>query len=75
VASLHNIQVTYLSDSVPEEAVTFAPNGNDLIFTGNTFQNKRAVIVVDPSCKRSLIDANPGVATRIQPVDSNHGRR
>lgn len=64
-----------LGDSAPEEAVTFAPNGHDLIFTGNTFQNNTAIIVVDPSCKRSLIDSNPGVATRIQPVDFNHGRR
>jgi hypothetical protein len=40
-----------LGDSAPEEAVTFAPNGHDLVFTGNTFQNKPVTIVVDPTCK------------------------
>jgi hypothetical protein len=35
-----------VGDSAPEEAVTFAPNGHDLTFTGNTFQNKPVTIVV-----------------------------
>jgi hypothetical protein len=64
-----------LGDSAPEEAVTFAPNGHDLIFTGNTFQRKPATIVVDPTCKDSLIDHNPGARTVSKPVDFNHGRR
>lgn len=64
-----------LGDSAPEEAVTFAPNGRDLIFTGNTFQNKPAIIVVDPSCKNSRIEDNMGAQTVTKPVDFNHGRR
>ncbi|HRQ88989.1 MAG TPA: right-handed parallel beta-helix repeat-containing protein [Bacteroidia bacterium] len=64
-----------LGDSAPEEAVTFAPNGRDLRFTGNTFQNKAAVIAVDPSCENTTIDDNSGARTVIQPVDFNHGRR
>lgn len=64
-----------LGDSAPEEAVTFAPHGHDLQFTGNTFQNKPATIVVDPSCQNALIEANQGATTVIKPVDFNHGRR
>lgn len=64
-----------LGDSCPEEAVTFAPNGHDLQFTGNTFQTKAAVIVVDPSCKDSVIDHNSGARTERKAVDFNHGRR
>jgi len=64
-----------LGDSAPDEAVTFAPNGHDLIFTGNVFQNKNALIVVDPSCAHSPIEANPGATTMVKPVDFNHGRR
>lgn len=47
-----------LGDHCHEEAVTFAPNGHDLVFTGNTFQNKPATIVVDPTCTRSTIEGN-----------------
>jgi len=64
-----------LGDSAPREAVTFAPNGHDLQFTGNTFQNKAAIIVVDPSCKNALIEGNQGATTVRKPVDFNHGRR
>ena len=64
-----------LGDSAPNEAVTFAPNGHDLQFTGNTFQNKAATIVVDPSCKNALIEKNQGTTTVSKPVDFNHGRR
>ena len=64
-----------LGDSTPAEAVTFAPNGHDLVFTGNTFQNKAAIIIVDPSCKNALIKDNQGAATISKPVDFNHGRR
>jgi hypothetical protein len=64
-----------LGDHCPEEAVTFAPNGHDLVFTGNTFQNKPAIIVVDPTCTTSAIEANLGAKTMIKPVDFNHGRR
>ena len=64
-----------LGDSAPKEAVTFAPNGHDLQFTGNTFQNKAAAIVVDPSCKNALIENNQGGTTMSKPVDFNHGRR
>ena len=64
-----------LGDSAPNEAVTFAPNGHDLQFTGNTFQNKAVTIVVDPSCKNALIEHNQGATTVSKPVDFNHGRR
>lgn len=64
-----------LGDSAPGEAVTFAPNGHDLQFSGNTFQNKAATIVVDPSCKNALIENNQGATTVGKPVDFNHGRR
>lgn len=64
-----------LGDHCPQEAITFAPNGRDLIFTGNTFQNKPATIVVDPSCANSTIEHNLGATTLKKPVDFNHGRR
>jgi hypothetical protein len=64
-----------VGDSAPEEAVTFAPNGHDLQFTGNTFQNKPVTIVVDPTCKNSQIESNTGATTVTKPVDFNHGRR
>lgn len=64
-----------LGDSAPDEAVTFAPNGRDLQFTGNTFQNKTATIVVDPTCKHGLIENNLGAKVVSKPVDFNHGRR
>ena len=65
----------------PEEAVTFAPNGHDLVFTGNTFQRtgervgKPVLLSVDPTCTRSAIDDNLGSTTVKKPVDFNHGRR
>ncbi|WP_395749878.1 right-handed parallel beta-helix repeat-containing protein [Prosthecobacter sp.] len=64
-----------LGDSAPAEAVTFAPNGHDLQFSGNTFQNKATTIVVDPTCKNALIENNQGATTISRPVDFNHGRR
>lgn len=64
-----------VGDSAPEEAVTFAPNGHDLQFAGNTFQNKPVTIVVDPSCKNARIEQNAGARTVMKPVDFNHGRR
>ncbi|MDZ4403067.1 right-handed parallel beta-helix repeat-containing protein [Prosthecobacter sp.] len=64
-----------LGNSAPDEAVTFAPNGHDLQFTGNTFQTKPVSIVVDPSCTNAHIEANQGAKTIRKPVDFNHGRR
>lgn len=64
-----------LGPHCPEEAVTFAPNGHDLDFSGNTFRNKPAVIVVDPSCTSTAIEGNRGARTVVKPVDFNHGRR
>jgi hypothetical protein len=64
-----------LGDSAPENAVTFAPNGHDLQMTGNVFQNKPAIIVVDPSCQNTQIEANQGAEVNRAPVDFNHGRR
>jgi hypothetical protein len=70
-----------LGDHCPDEAVTFAPNGHDLVFTGNTFQRsdervgKPVLMVVDPSCARSIIEGNLGAKPVTKPVDFNHGRR
>lgn len=64
-----------LGDSAPEEAVTFAPNGHDLQFSGNTFQKKPVSILVDPTCTNVIIEANRGAKTIRKTVDFNHGRR
>lgn len=64
-----------LGEFAPDEAVTFAPNGHDILFTGNTFQAKPVSIVVDPTCTNALIENNPGAKTVSKPVDFNHGRR
>ncbi len=64
-----------LGESAPDEAVTFAPNGHDIQFTGNTFQTKAATIVVDPTCKNTTVENNLGATTVQKPVDFNHGRR
>ncbi len=64
-----------LGDAAPAEAVTFAPNGHGLEFSGNRFTGKPAVLVLDPSCSDVHIDANPGARTVRKPVDFNHGRR
>jgi hypothetical protein len=70
-----------LGDHCPEDAVTFAPNGHDLVFTGNTFQRsdervgKPVLLVVDPTCLRGTISGNLGAKNVKKPVDFNHGRR
>lgn len=70
-----------LGDHCPDEAVTFAPNGHDLVFTGNTFQSSGAragnpiLLAVDPTCTQSSIENNLGAKTVKKPVDFNHGRR
>jgi hypothetical protein len=64
-----------LGESSPHEAVTFAANGHDLQFTGNTFQTKAVTIVVDPSCTNATIEGNSGAQTVRKPVDFDHGRR
>jgi hypothetical protein len=70
-----------LGDHCPDEAVTFAPNGHDLVFSGNTFQSsdervgKPVLLVVDPTCTRSSIENNLGAKIVKKPVDFNHGRR
>jgi hypothetical protein len=67
--------VFVLGEACPEEAVTFAPNGHDITFTGNTFQGRPATLVVDPTCVRSRVESNAGAKTVTKPVDFNHGRR
>lgn len=64
-----------LGESAPAEAVTFAPNGRDLIMTGNIFQGKAVTIAVDPSCESITIHDNPGAELKRTPIDFNHGRR
>ncbi len=62
-------------ESAPAEAVTFAPNGRDLIMTGNIFRGKAVTIAVDPSCESITIHDNPGAELKRTPIDFNHGRR
>ncbi len=64
-----------LGEFAPKDAVTFAPNGHDIVFSGNTFQAKAATIAVDPSCIRTLVQDNQGASTVLKEVDFNHGRR
>ena len=64
-----------LGADAPDEAVTFAPNGRGLEFTGNRFTGKDITLVVDPGCEDFRIEANPGARTARKPVDFNHGRR
>lgn len=64
-----------LGGAAPAEAVTFAPNGKDIQFTGNIFQTAPATIVVDPTCQNAVVENNPGATTVRKPVDFNHGRR
>jgi hypothetical protein len=56
-------------------AVTFAPNGKQLIFKDNAFPKGAAEIQVDPSCTEVDIRDNPGATAKREPVDFNHGRR
>ena len=64
-----------LDESAPVEAVTFAPNGRDLLMTGNAFQGKLITIAVDPTCEKLNIRENPGAELKRTPIDFNHGRR
>jgi hypothetical protein len=58
-------------------AVTFAPGGGDLVFSGNTFQGGQGkrIIRVDPSCTGVEMRDNLGAEVEQAPVDFNHGRR
>ncbi len=56
-------------------AVTFAPGGHDIDFSGNIFQGKPAVIRVDPTCREATVRENRGATSETAPVDFNHGRR
>ena len=64
-----------LGASAPAEAVTFAPNGRNLIMTENIFREKAVTIAVDPSCESITIHDNPGAELKRTPIDFNHGRR
>ena len=57
------------------EAATFAPNGHDLRMSGNVFQNRPAVILVDPSCSAVAVRDNAGAELKRQPVNSLSGSR
>ncbi len=67
--------VFQLGDTAPDEAVTFAPNGESLQMSGNAFPGRAVSIVVDPSCRGVEVRDNPGAETVRAPVDFNHGRR
>jgi hypothetical protein len=70
-----------LGDHCPDEAVTFAPNGHNIVCSGNTFQRSGArvgnpvMLVVDPTCVGGSIADNVGAKSVSKPVDFNHGRR
>ncbi|MBI5683514.1 MAG: right-handed parallel beta-helix repeat-containing protein [Verrucomicrobia bacterium] len=64
-----------LGEGCAEEAVTFAPNGRDLRMSGNVFQNRPAVIRVDPSCAGVAVQDNAGATLKRAAVGFNHGRR
>ncbi|MFZ2641195.1 MAG: right-handed parallel beta-helix repeat-containing protein [Verrucomicrobiia bacterium] len=64
-----------LGEGCADEAVTFAPNGHDLRMSGNVFQNRAAVIRVDPSCSGVAIQDNAGATLKREAVGFNHGRR
>jgi hypothetical protein len=67
--------VFQLGEHCPQEAVTFAPNGHDIVFEDNLFTTKPAVVVADPSCVRSTFSKNHGATVVPRKVDFNHGRR
>lgn len=65
-----------LGDACGSPAVTFAPGGEDLVFSGNTFRSAApATIRVDPSCHAIDMQNNRGASVEMAPVDFNHGRR
>lgn len=61
--------------SCPAPAVTFAPGGHDLVFSGNTFQGAPALIRIDPTCRDVDVRDNRGATAERAEVDFNHGRR
>ena len=64
-----------LGKATASPAVTFAPGGRDLVFSGNTFKEASAIIRVDPSCSEVDVLGNRGATVERAPVDFNHGRR
>ena len=64
-----------LGTATASPAVTFAPGGHDLVFSGNTFQGAPAVIRVDPSCRGVAMEGNRGATVERAPLDFHHGRR
>ncbi len=67
--------VFQLGEHCPDEAVTFAPHGHDIVFSDNVFRNKPATIVVDPTCTTVAVEKNVGAITVSRPVDFHHGHR
>lgn len=67
--------VFVLGPACASPAVTFAPGGRDLVFSGNTFQGSPALIRVDPSCRDTDLRDNRGATMERAAVDFNHGRR
>lgn len=67
--------VFVLGSACASPAVTFAPGGHDLVFSGNTFQGSPALIRVDPSCRDADLRDNRGAKMEHAAVDFNHGRR
>lgn len=60
----------------PENAVTLAPNGQDIQISGNIFKNKpAAAVVIDPTCQNVITKDNQGVVIKREAVHFNHGRR
>ena len=64
-----------LGEGCADEAVTFAPGGHQVQMIGNVFQNRPAIIRMDPSCSDAVVRDNPGAELKRGAVDFNHGRR
>jgi nitrous oxidase accessory protein NosD len=56
-------------------AVTFAPGGEEIVFSGNTFRGQPALIRVAPTCRGVDTSGNRGAKVERAPVDFDHGRR
>jgi Right handed beta helix region len=56
-------------------AVTFAPGGEEIVFSGNTFRGQPALLRVDPTCRGVDTSGNRGAKVERTSVEFNHGRR
>lgn len=65
-----------LGKACASPAVTFAPGGEEIVFSGNIFRGAvPAVIRVDPTCRVPDGGQNPSTKVEIAPVDIHFGRQ